>query len=107
MTAGVAGSMHFQGESDMDGRLDELERLLADLSDIGAAAEERGIIAAPPLEGMAQRARDLGIAVPPDAGLNGLREAVEAACAGPENGPAHRVAREILGNERGLPGEGP
>jgi hypothetical protein len=91
----------------MDARLDELERLLAELTDIGAAAEERGIIAAPPLEGLAQKARELGVAVPPGAALDALRDAVEAACAGEGNGHGHRVAREILGNERGVPGEGP
>jgi hypothetical protein len=97
----------FQGESDMDARLDELERLLAELTDLGAEAEERGIIAAPPVEGLAQRARDLGVAVPPGAGLEELRMAVEAACAGNGGGANHAVAREILGNERGVPGEGP
>lgn len=91
----------------MDARLDQLEQLLAELTDMGAAAEERGIIAAPPLEGMAQRACDLGVAVPSDAGLDALREAVEAACAERGNGAGHRFAREILGNERGVPGEGP
>ena len=91
----------------MDARLDELERLLAELTDMGAAAEERGIVSAPPVEGLAQRARDLGVAVPPGAGLDALRDAVEAACAEQGNGPGHRVAREILGNERGVPGEGP
>lgn len=91
----------------MDARLDELERLLAELTDLGAAAEERGIIAAPPLEGLAQRARDLGVTAPPGAGLDALRDAVEAACAQQGNGAGHRVAREILGNERGVPGEGP
>ena len=53
-------SKSFQGVSDMDARLNELERLLAELTDMGAEAEERGIIAAPPVEGLAQRARDLG-----------------------------------------------
>jgi hypothetical protein len=97
----------FQGESDMDARLDELERLLAELTDMGAAAEERGISAAPPVEGLAQRARDLGVDLPPGAGLDALRDAVEAACAGEGNGSGHRIARETLGNERGVPGEGP
>lgn len=91
----------------MDARLDELERLLAELTDMGAAAEERGIVAAPPLEGLAQRARDLGVNVPPGVSLDALREAVEAACAERGNGTGHRFAREILGNERGVPGEGP
>lgn len=91
----------------MDARLNELERLLAELTDMGAEAEERGIIAAPPVEGLAQRARDLGVAVPPGAGLDALREAVEAACASEGDGADHRVAQEILGNERGVPGEGP
>jgi hypothetical protein len=97
----------FQGESDMNARLDELERLLAELTDMGAEAEERGIVSAPPVEGLAQRARDLGVAVPPGADLDALRGAVEAACAGEGEGTGHRVAREILGNERGVPGEGP
>ena len=91
----------------MDARLDELERLLAELTDLGAEAEERGIVSAPPLERLAQRARDLGAAVPPGAGLEELRMAVEAACAGNGGGANHAVAREILGNERGVPGEGP
>jgi len=105
--AGMAGWMHFQGESNMDARLDELEQLLAELTDMGAAAEERGIIAAPPLEGLAQRARELGVNVPQGAGLDALRDAVETACAERGNGAGHQVAREILGNERGVPGEGP
>ena len=91
----------------MDARRDALERLLAELTDLGAAVEERGISAAPPLEALAQRARDLGVALPPGASLDALRDAVEAACAGEGDAPGHRVAREILGNDRGLPGEGP
>ena len=91
----------------MDARRDALERLLVELTELGAAAEERGIAAAPPLEGLAQRARDLGVALPPGASLDALRDAVEATCAGEGNLPGHRVAREILGNDRGVPGEGP
>jgi hypothetical protein len=91
----------------MDARLDALERLLVELTDMGAAAEERGIASAPPVEGLAQRARELGVKVPADADLDQLRAAVEAACAGNGSAAGHAVAREILGNERGVPGEGP
>jgi len=91
----------------MDARLDELEQLLMELADIGAAAEERGIISAPPVEGLAQRARDLGVDLPPGVGLDQLRATVEAACAGHGGEAGHAIAREILGNERGVPGEGP
>ena len=91
----------------MDARLEELEQLLMELADIGAAAEERGIISAPPVEGLAQRARELGVDLPPGAGLDQLRAAVEAACAGQGGETGHAIAREILGNERGVPGEGP
>lgn len=91
----------------MDARLEGLERLLMELTDMGAEVEERGIVSAPPVEGLAQRARDLGVAVPPGTGLDELRDAVEAACAGDRDTSGHAVAREILGNERGVPGEGP
>ena len=91
----------------MDARLEGLERLLMELTDMGAEAEERGIVSAPPLEGLAQRARALGVAVPPGTGLDELREAVEAACDGDGDQSGHAVAREILGNERGVPGDGP
>ena len=91
----------------MDARLDGLERLLMDLIELGAAVEERGIVNAPPLEGMARRGRDLGVDLPPGAGLEELRAAVEAACAGNGGAAGHAAAREILGNERGVPGEGP
>lgn len=98
----------------MDARRNALEGLLLELTELGAAAEEKGISSQPPLAPLLARAAALGIALPANAGFDELRDAVEAACAagntdgaqGAADGqPVH--AREILGNEQGIPGDGP
>jgi hypothetical protein len=92
----------------MNARQLELENLLEELTELGAAAEEKGISSPPPLTPYLQKARDLGVAAPADASLDGLRDAVEAACAaGGADAGSPISAREIFGNEKGIPGDGP
>lgn len=92
----------------MNTRQHELEKLLQELTELGAVAEEKGISSPPPLSPYLQKARDLGIAVPVDISLDGLRDAVEAACASNSMTAASPIsAREIFGNEKGIPGDGP
>jgi hypothetical protein len=96
----------------MNGNLEALRSLLADISELGAVAEDQGISPIPSFDPLVERARSLGLDVPEPTTLDDLRAAVEAACkdldvdGGQANtGPV--ASGPILGNEWGIPGAGP
>ena len=98
----------------MAANLEQLETLLAELSEMGAALEEKGITSVPPLTPLLAKAQHLGIPVPGTANLDDLRSAVEEACerlrgegTATETGEHPISTKEILGNASGIPGEGP
>ena len=91
-----------------------LESLLAELSEMDATLEEKGITPAPSLSPLVAKAQYLGIPIPSAANLDDLRSAVEEACEQLRPpGVAMKTAghpistKEILGNASGIPGEGP
>ena len=98
----------------MAANLELLESLLAELSEMGATLEEKGITSVPSLTPLIAKAQLLGIRIPSGANLDDLRSAVEEACERLRTGgvgmesPGHPIStKEILGNASGIPGEGP
>lgn len=98
----------------MTANLELLESLLAELSEMGATLEEKGITPVSSLTPLVAKAQHLGIRIPSAASLDDLRSAVEAACEGLRIGgvgmetAGHPIStKEILGNASGIPGEGP
>jgi hypothetical protein len=98
----------------MAANLELLESLLAELSEMGATLEEKGISSVPSLTPLVAKAQHLGIRIPSTANLDDLRSAVEHACeqlrtegVGIETAGRIISTKEILGNASGIPGEGP
>ena len=94
--------------------LNELQTLLVEIGAFAAVVEDHEIFKISSLDPLIARARSLGVAVPAPGTLNDLRSAVENACrqaqggatgSNPNSGPI--TARDILGNESGIPGDGP
>ena len=95
----------------MTAEIQAMQSLLLEICDLGATTEEKGITKLPPFNHLIQKAQDLGIGVPSSATLDDLRAAVESACT---NAMADDAvvenpikAKMILGNETGMPGDGP
>ncbi|SMP79705.1 hypothetical protein [Noviherbaspirillum suwonense] len=91
-----------------------LQALLMEICEFGAAAEDHEITEHWSLLPLTEKARNLGVMVPAQATLDELRDAVEAACTQAEDagqaGISERspiATRDILGNEAGIPGDGP
>jgi hypothetical protein len=98
-------------EDDMAAELQAMQSLLLEICDFGATTEEQGIVKLPSFKQLIQKARDLGIEVSNSATLDDLRASVENACT---DAMAADTAVEnpikvkmILGNEAGVPGDGP
>jgi hypothetical protein len=99
----------------MDTKLDALESLLVELFELGAAVEEKGVTSRLSLGPLVEKAEYLGLPVTSSTSLDDLCSAVENACAHaratygqPDGGDHHPLtAKDILGNEAGIPGDGP
>lgn len=99
----------------MNANLEELESLLAEISELGAAADDKGVNKIPSFDPILAKARCFGVDVPaPVPTLDDLRTAVENACEvlktapGDAGSAAHPMAAtKILGNQAGMPGDGP
>lgn len=98
----------------MTANLDELQTLLVEIGAFGAVVEDHEIFKISSLNPLIAKARSLGVVVPAPGTLDDLREAVENACeqvhAGATGGDAGRApitAKDILGNDSGIPGDGP
>jgi hypothetical protein len=94
--------------------LQAMESLLLEICEEGAEAEDKGINRIPSFDPLIAKARYLGIDVPVPATLDDLRSAVENACEAAKSetdeaasGKPVIVAAKILGNEAGIPGDGP
>ena len=101
-------------EGDMAAELNELQTLLVEIGAFAAVVEDREIFKISSLDPLIARARSLGVVVPAPGTLDDLRNAVEKACGhaqggatGSGAGSAPITARDILGNESGIPGDGP
>jgi hypothetical protein len=98
-------------EGDMAAEIQAMQSLLLEICDLGATTEEKGITKLPPFNQLIQRAQDLGIGVSSSATLDDLRTAVENACtdamAGDTAVDNPIKVKMILGNETGVPGDGP
>ena len=98
----------------MTADLEALQSLLAEISELGAVAEDKGVTKIPSFDPIAEKARSFGIDIPAPATLDDLRTAVENACelvkaARTETAPAADpiTSTSILGNQAGIPGDGP
>jgi hypothetical protein len=94
--------------------LNELQALLMELYEFGAQAEDHEITKRFSLGPLIEQARNLGIMVSANMTLDELRDAVEEACERTRNGQSATglqgtpiVAKDIFGNEAGIPGDGP
>lgn len=96
----------------MNANAEALRSLLADISELGAVAEDQGINRIPSFDPMVERAHGLGLEVPSPATLDDLFAVVEAAYADLEVGATRpngdpSPSNPALGNTRGVPGAGP
>jgi len=98
----------------MTANLEALQSLLLEISELGAAAEDKGVTKIPSFDPIVEKARGLGIDISAPTTLDDLRAAVENACeqgkdgANPAEAAANPVAAtRILGNQAGMPGDGP
>lgn len=94
--------------------LNELQTLLVEIGAFAAVVEDHEIFKISSLDPLIARARSLGVVVPAPGALDDLRSAVENACRQAQGGATERdadaapiTARDILGNESGIPGDGP
>lgn len=98
-------------EGDMHTELQAMQSLLLEICELGATTEEKGIVRLPSFNDLAEKARNLGIPVSDTATLDDLRAATENACTNAtESATADQnpvKAKMILGNETGIPGDGP
>ena len=106
--------IHVSWEDVMAANLALLESLLAELSEMGATLEEKGITPAPSLAPLVVKAQHPSIRIPSAANLDDLRSAVEEACeqlrtpgVGKKTAGHPLPTKEIPGNTSGIPGEGP
>ena len=101
-------------EGDMAADLNELQTLLVEIGAFAAIVEDHEIFKISSLDPLIARARSLGVVVPAPGTLDDLRGAVEKACGHAQGGATESgagsapiTARDILGNESGIPGDGP
>ena len=89
--------------------LKDLQTLLVEISEFGAIVEDHEIFNISHLEPLLAKARSLGIDIHAPATVDDLRTAVEDACRQAKDDANHApiTARDILGNEAGIPGDGP
>lgn len=90
--------------------LKDLQTLLVEISEFGAIVEDHEIFNISHLEPLLAKARSLGIVINAPATVDDLRTAVEDACRRAKDAAAEKApitARDILGNETGIPGDGP
>lgn len=90
--------------------LKELQTLLVEISEFGAIVEDHEIFNISHLEPLLAKARSLGIDIHAPATVDDLRTAVEDACTQAHGEAADKApvtTRDILGNEAGIPGDGP
>lgn len=98
-------------EGDMNTALPAMQSLLLEICEFGATTEEKGIVKLPSFNDLVEKARNLGIDISSSATLDDLRTAVEDACTNAMDSATAAEnpinAKMILGNEAGIPGDGP